>query len=71
MVRERRGVLDRSGRRRLWRTPVKALWLTQDEACGLLQLSVASTADLGGVEDAVLLKLGDLCRAFFRDAEAR
>src|SRR2546427_11052239 len=45
----------------------KPLWLTREEAFGLLGLSIASMADHGEAEEQALLKLGELCRAFFRD----
>jgi hypothetical protein len=48
----------------------KPLWLTREEAFGLLELSIASMARLGEAEEAVLHKVGQICRAFVRDEAA-
>jgi hypothetical protein len=48
----------------------RPLWLTREEAFGLLELSVASMACLGEAEEAVLHKVGQICRAFVRDEAA-
>src|SRR5205809_1077855 len=43
------------------------LWLTCEEALSLLELFIASIANLGEAEEGILLKLGDLCRTFLRE----
>jgi hypothetical protein len=48
---------------------MKPLWLTQEEAAHLLELSVASGVRVNGAEERTLQKLGDLCRAFWREDE--
>jgi hypothetical protein len=45
----------------------KPLWLTGEETCSLLALVVASPLAMGEVEERAMHKLGDLCRAFFRE----
>lgn len=48
----------------------KPLWLTAEEASDLLSMAVASAVDLGDAEERILQKLGEFCRACFRDEAA-
>jgi hypothetical protein len=50
-------------------TRARPLWLTREEAGHLLALAIASQANLGEAEERVLLKLGQVVRAFLRDEE--
>jgi hypothetical protein len=61
--------LSQKTRRRMAReaTSAKSLLLTREEAFALLELAVASPSSPGEGENAALVKLGELCRAFFRD----
>lgn len=49
----------------------RSLWLTEEEAMGLLDVALLCPGDLTPAQRSAVIKLSDFCRQFLRSEDAR